>query len=190
LALKRFDNSEASPFERLSERELQIALMVVNCQKVQDISDGLHLSPKTVNSYRYRLFEKLGISSDVELNAFGDQISHGRSRSRSDRLDSMVAVLSQPFDHQAFLQSVTGKPGVYQMLGCRGAVLYVGKAKNLKKRLTSYFRGALSLKTAKVSNAIREIQVTVTNTEAEALLLEHNLIKQHLPPYNILPARR
>jgi DNA-binding NarL/FixJ family response regulator len=67
MALKRFDNNETSPFERLSERELQIALMVVNCEKVQDISDKLHLSPKTVNSYRYRLFEKLGISSDVEL---------------------------------------------------------------------------------------------------------------------------
>jgi DNA-binding NarL/FixJ family response regulator len=67
LALKQFDNAEGSPFERLSERELQIALMVVNCEKVQDISDKLNLSPKTVNSYRYRLFEKLAISSDVEL---------------------------------------------------------------------------------------------------------------------------
>lgn len=56
-----------SAFDRLSERELQIALMVVDCQKVQDISDKLCLSPKTVNSYRYRIFEKLGISSDVEL---------------------------------------------------------------------------------------------------------------------------
>lgn len=69
MALKQFDKpeGEGSPFERLSERELQIALMVVNCEKVQDISDKLHLSPKTVNSYRYRLFEKLAISSDVEL---------------------------------------------------------------------------------------------------------------------------
>ncbi|SFM25412.1 UvrY/SirA/GacA family response regulator transcription factor [Marinobacter zhejiangensis] len=56
-----------SAFDRLSERELQIAMMVVDCQKVQDISDKLCLSPKTVNSYRYRIFEKLGISSDVEL---------------------------------------------------------------------------------------------------------------------------
>lgn len=56
-----------SIFDRLSERELQIALMVVDCQKVQDISDKLCLSPKTVNSYRYRIFEKLEISSDVEL---------------------------------------------------------------------------------------------------------------------------
>ncbi|MDC0663362.1 UvrY/SirA/GacA family response regulator transcription factor [Marinobacter sp. SS21] len=56
-----------SVFDRLSERELQIAMMVVDCLKVQDISDKLCLSPKTVNSYRYRIFEKLEISSDVEL---------------------------------------------------------------------------------------------------------------------------
>jgi DNA-binding NarL/FixJ family response regulator len=67
LALRQFNPVERSPFDRLSERELQIALMVVNCEKVQDISDKLNLSPKTVNSYRYRLFEKLAISSDVEL---------------------------------------------------------------------------------------------------------------------------
>lgn len=58
---------EASPFDVLSERELQIATMIMDCQKVQHISDTLCLSPKTVNSYRYRIFEKLGITSDVEL---------------------------------------------------------------------------------------------------------------------------
>ncbi|HET8849552.1 MAG TPA: UvrY/SirA/GacA family response regulator transcription factor [Marinobacter sp.] len=63
----RDDDGELSRFERLSEREMQIAMMVVDCQKVQDISDKLCLSPKTVNSYRYRIFEKLEISSDVEL---------------------------------------------------------------------------------------------------------------------------
>lgn len=71
MALKQVgDNGNEgndSVFDRLSERELQIALMVVGCQKVQDISDKLCLSPKTVNSYRYRIFEKLDISSDVEL---------------------------------------------------------------------------------------------------------------------------
>lgn len=61
------NGSELSLFERLSEREMQIAMMVVDCQKVQAISDKLCLSPKTVNSYRYRIFEKLEISSDVEL---------------------------------------------------------------------------------------------------------------------------
>jgi DNA-binding NarL/FixJ family response regulator len=71
MALKQLggdaDDAEESLFDRLSERELQIAMMVVDCQKVQDISDKLCLSPKTVNSYRYRIFEKLEISSDVEL---------------------------------------------------------------------------------------------------------------------------
>lgn len=60
-------NSSSSPFEQLSEREMQVALMIASCQKVQDISDKLCLSPKTVNTYRYRIFEKLNIDSDVEL---------------------------------------------------------------------------------------------------------------------------
>ncbi len=68
LALKSFQpQTSASPFDLLSEREIQIALMIANCQKVQAISDKLCLSPKTVNTYRYRIFEKLAISSDVEL---------------------------------------------------------------------------------------------------------------------------
>ncbi|ENO14139.1 two-component system response regulator UvrY [Marinobacter nanhaiticus D15-8W] len=72
MALKQLggdtaEDDKMSIFDKLSERELQIAMMVVDCQKVQDISDKLCLSPKTVNSYRYRIFEKLDISSDVEL---------------------------------------------------------------------------------------------------------------------------
>ena len=75
MALKQFDNSEASPFEKLSERELQIAIMIVHCEKVADIAIKLNLSPKTVNSYRYRLFEKLGIDGDVQLTHLA--IKHG-----------------------------------------------------------------------------------------------------------------
>ncbi len=68
LAIKSFQPQvNNSPFDLLSEREIQIALMIVGCQKVQVISDKLCLSPKTVNTYRYRIFEKLSISSDVEL---------------------------------------------------------------------------------------------------------------------------
>jgi two-component system invasion response regulator UvrY len=67
LALKRFTKAEESPLDILSERELQIMLMITSGQKVQEISAKLCLSPKTVNSYRYRIFEKLGINSDVEL---------------------------------------------------------------------------------------------------------------------------
>lgn len=64
MALKQ---TNGSPFAQLSERELQIAMMIIDCQKVQHISDKLCLSPKTVNTYRYRIFEKLDINSDVEL---------------------------------------------------------------------------------------------------------------------------
>ncbi len=68
MALKSLQpQADASPFEQLSEREMQIALMIAGCQKVQVISDKLCLSPKTVNTYRYRIFEKLEITSDVEL---------------------------------------------------------------------------------------------------------------------------
>ncbi|MCP5179593.1 MAG: UvrY/SirA/GacA family response regulator transcription factor [Pseudomonadales bacterium] len=75
LAFSTFDRTTANPFDTLSNREMQIMLMVVNCHKVQDISGNLHLSPKTVNSYRYRIFEKLGISSDVELTLMA--VRHG-----------------------------------------------------------------------------------------------------------------
>lgn len=67
LALKRFAATEESPLDLLSERELQIMLMITSGQKVQEISEKLHLSPKTVNSYRYRIFEKLNLNNDVEL---------------------------------------------------------------------------------------------------------------------------
>lgn len=75
LALKRFNPDGDSPFDCLSEREIQIALMIVGCEKVQSISDKLCLSPKTVNTYRYRIFEKLGITSDVELTLLA--VRHG-----------------------------------------------------------------------------------------------------------------
>ncbi|MCH4564742.1 UvrY/SirA/GacA family response regulator transcription factor [Halomonas sp. EGI 63088] len=74
LVLSRIDSQE-NPFDQLSQRELQVAMMIVNCQKVADISDRLFLSPKTVNTYRYRIFEKLGVHSDVELTHLG--LRHG-----------------------------------------------------------------------------------------------------------------
>jgi two-component system invasion response regulator UvrY len=67
LALKSVGGASKSPFDALSERELQIVMMITQGIKVQEIADKLHLSPKTVNSYRYRIFDKLGIKSDVEL---------------------------------------------------------------------------------------------------------------------------
>jgi excinuclease ABC subunit C len=92
------------------------------------------------------------------------------------------------FDHKAFLQTCTPAPGVYQMLDDGGTVLYVGKANSLRKRIASYFRtaGERSPKTRAMVAQIADIRVAVTQTEAEALLLEANLIKRHRPRYNIL----
>lgn len=67
MALRPFQGESGSPFDALSERELQIAIMIVKCQKVAQISEALFLSPKTVNSYRYRIFEKLSVDNDVAL---------------------------------------------------------------------------------------------------------------------------
>ncbi|MBY5991891.1 excinuclease ABC subunit UvrC [Ferrimonas balearica] len=95
---------------------------------------------------------------------------------------------SDTFDARAFLRSVTSEPGVYRMYDAPGGtVLYVGKAKDLKKRLSSYFRSNLpSAKTRALVAQIRHIEVTVTHTETEALILEHDYIKQYMPRYNVL----
>ncbi|MFP4080117.1 MAG: excinuclease ABC subunit UvrC [Ectothiorhodospira sp.] len=91
------------------------------------------------------------------------------------------------FDARAFLTDLTGQPGVYRMIGEDGEVLYVGKARHLRRRVSSYFRSNLSSPRIRAMVAqIRDIQVTVTSTEAEALLLENNLIKEHQPRYNVL----
>ena len=91
------------------------------------------------------------------------------------------------FEHSAFLKTTSSKSGVYRMFDAAGVILYVGKAKNLKKRLASYFRATgLSAKTEALIGQIHQIEITVTHTESEALLLESNLIKEYHPRYNIL----
>lgn len=86
-----------------------------------------------------------------------------------------------------FLANLSQYPGVYQMLGEKGEVLYVGKAKNLKKRVSSYFSNQVKdTKTTSLVQQIKDIDFTVTNSENEAVLLEANLIKKHQPRYNIL----
>ena len=91
------------------------------------------------------------------------------------------------FDSAAFLKNVTGRPGVYRMRDDKDQVIYVGKAKNLKNRLGSYFRQTgLSPKTQVMVSKIASIDITITHTEGEALLLESNLIKELRPRYNVL----
>ncbi|TDQ59102.1 excinuclease ABC subunit C [Mesocricetibacter intestinalis] len=91
------------------------------------------------------------------------------------------------FDSKRFLADVSHEPGVYRMYDDKDQVIYVGKAKDLKKRLSSYFRTKLNSKKTEVLVAsIRRIETTITSSETEALLLEHNYIKTYQPRYNVL----
>ncbi len=93
----------------------------------------------------------------------------------------------EPFDHQAFLKNLTNQPGVYRMYNQKEEVIYVGKAKNLKKRVASYFRSNVdSIKTRSLVKQICEMDVTVVHSEAEAFILENNYIKKYKPRYNVL----
>ncbi len=90
------------------------------------------------------------------------------------------------FDHKTFLRNLTQGPGVYRMLNDGREVMYVGKAKNLRRRVASYFTRAGNRRISSMVAQIRHIEITATHTEAEALLLENNLIKAHKPRYNVL----
>lgn len=90
------------------------------------------------------------------------------------------------FDVKAFLKNLTTRPGIYKMLNDQGEIIYIGKAKNLKNRVSSYFRKpTVSTKQHRMVPKIAAIEVTVTHTEGEALLLECQQIKRHKPQYNI-----
>jgi excinuclease ABC subunit C len=98
-----------------------------------------------------------------------------------------MPVPDQSFDPREFVRSLTHRPGIYRMLDARGEVLYVGKARDLRRRVGSYFgRKPLDGKTQAMLQTVARIDVTVTGTEQEALLLEYNLIKEHRPKYNVV----
>ncbi|OJF68214.1 excinuclease ABC subunit C [Alteromonas sp. V450] len=91
------------------------------------------------------------------------------------------------FDSAAFLKNLTSQPGVYRMYNSQEEVIYVGKAKNLKKRVSSYFRTNLdNAKTRSLVSQIANMDVTVVNSETEAFLLENNFIKKYKPRYNVV----
>ena len=98
----------------------------------------------------------------------------------------MSAKAAEKFDYKNYLANLTRRPGVYRMMDAKGEILYVGKARNLKNRVGSYFRASgLASKTMAMVEKIVSIDVTVTNSDTEALLLEQTLIKEHHPTYNI-----
>jgi excinuclease ABC subunit C len=99
----------------------------------------------------------------------------------------MSAKDDKQFEPKSFLRSLTHRPGVYQMLNAKHKVIYVGKAQDLRKRVSSYFqRTHTDAKTASMMELVANVEVTVTNTEAEALILEYNLIKRHKPRFNVI----
>ena len=91
------------------------------------------------------------------------------------------------FDSKTFVDSLPGRPGVYRMLGAEGEILYVGKARNLKNRVGSYFQASnVQPKVQALVAKTVNMEVTITNSEIEALLLEYNLIKKHRPRFNVV----
>ncbi|HEY8518966.1 MAG TPA: excinuclease ABC subunit UvrC [Gammaproteobacteria bacterium] len=98
-----------------------------------------------------------------------------------------AAPAPERFDPRELLRHLTNRPGVYRMVDASGTVIYVGKARNLRRRVASYFSGrAHDAKTSAMLRQVANVEVTVTRTESEALMLEYNLIKRHRPRFNVV----
>ncbi len=105
----------------------------------------------------------------------------------TDHSSAVAEVVAEGFDPNAVLRHLTHRPGVYCMLDRHGKVIYVGKARDLRRRVGSYFQGrAQDAKTIALLKAVANVEVTVTRNEVEALMLEYNMIKRHRPRFNVV----
>ena len=113
--------------------------------------------------------------------------SEARELDRPEQTESAEPAAVRGFDPNTVLPHITHRPGVYCMLDAQGKVIYVGKARDLRKRVGSYFQGrAQDGKTIALLKAVANVEVTVTRTEIEALMLEYNMIKRHRPRFNVV----
>jgi excinuclease ABC subunit C len=98
-----------------------------------------------------------------------------------------MSSIAEQFDAKVFVDSIPGRPGVYRMLDSDAQILYVGKARNLKSRVGSYFQPSnVQPKVQALIAKTANMEVTITNSDTEALLLEYNLIKKHRPRFNVV----
>ncbi len=105
----------------------------------------------------------------------------------ADRAAAVPASVPAPFDSKAFVDSLPARPGVYRMLDAQGEILYVGKARSLRSRVASYFQPSnVQPKVQALIAKTSSMEVTIANSDTEALLLEYNLIKKHRPRYNVV----
>jgi excinuclease ABC subunit C len=101
--------------------------------------------------------------------------------------EHLPSALPERFDARSFVDSLPGRPGVYRMLDGEGQIIYVGKARNLKSRVASYFQPSnVQPKVQALIAKTANMEVTITNSDTEALLLEYNLIKKHRPRFNVV----
>ena len=105
----------------------------------------------------------------------------------AERAAAVPAPVPAPFDPKAFVASLPARPGVYRMLDAQGEILYVGKARSLRSRVASYFQASnVQPKVQALIAKTTNMEVTIANSDTEALLLEYNLIKKHRPRYNVV----
>jgi excinuclease ABC subunit C len=105
----------------------------------------------------------------------------------ADRAVADSAAPDAPFDPKAFVDSLPARPGVYRMLDAQGEILYIGKARSLRSRVASYFQPSnVQPKVQALIAKTANMEVTIANSDTEALLLEYNLIKKHRPRYNVV----